>query len=96
MIEPVNLIFPPVERSQRYIRETKMWEVTVSPPASSGWNCTSKVMLTDDQHGRFCYWLVNGGLIQEILPDLSDDQREQLMTGITPEAWDEHFPDDTP
>lgn len=32
-----------------------------------------------------------GGLVQEVFPHLSDDDREFLMTGITPEEWDEHF-----
>jgi len=29
--------------------------------------------------------------IQDILPDFSADQREFLMTGITPAEWDESF-----
>ena len=32
-----------------------------------------------------------GGLIQNIMPDLSAGQREFLMTGITDEEWDETF-----
>ena len=32
-----------------------------------------------------------GVLIQDVFPDLSADDREFLMTGITPEEWDEHF-----
>ena len=32
-----------------------------------------------------------GVLIQDAFPHLSDDDREFLMTGITPEEWDEHF-----
>jgi hypothetical protein len=31
-----------------------------------------------------------GGLIQDCFPDLSAPQREFLITGITPEEWDEH------
>lgn len=30
----------------------------------------------------------SGGLIQNIMPDLSADDREFLMTGITAEEWD--------
>lgn len=30
----------------------------------------------------------NGELIQYVFPHLSDDDREFLMTGITPEEWD--------
>ena len=33
----------------------------------------------------------NGELIQNVFTNLSDDEREFLMTGITPEEWDEVF-----
>ena len=32
-----------------------------------------------------------GDLIQNVFPDLSADQREFLMTGITPEEWNQNF-----
>ena len=32
-----------------------------------------------------------GALIQDALPNLSDDDREFIMTGITPEEWDAAF-----
>ena len=35
-----------------------------------------------------------GGLIQNIFPELSADDREFIMTGITPEEWDESFEGD--
>ena len=31
----------------------------------------------------------NGELIQRAMPNLTPDQREFIMTGITPEEWDE-------
>lgn len=31
---------------------------------------------------------VHGVLIQEAFPELSPDEREFIMTGITPEEWD--------
>lgn len=34
-------------------------------------------------------WTSGRMLIQEAMPHLSDDQREFLMTGCTPEEWDE-------
>jgi hypothetical protein len=34
----------------------------------------------------------NRGLIQDILPDLTDEQREFILTGITPEEWAAAFP----
>ena len=32
-----------------------------------------------------------GELIQDVFPNLSDDQREFLLTGITAEEWEEAF-----
>lgn len=34
-----------------------------------------------------------GQLIQKVLPHLTPDEREFLMTGITPEEWDAAFKD---
>lgn len=36
----------------------------------------------------------NGALIQSIVPFLSADDREFLLTGITPEEWKALFPDE--
>lgn len=33
----------------------------------------------------------NGELIQNAMPNLTADEREFIMTGITPEVWDEIF-----
>jgi hypothetical protein len=33
----------------------------------------------------------NGGLIQNVMPHLSPDEREFIMTGITPEQWKKIF-----
>ena len=33
----------------------------------------------------------NGKLIQDAMPNLTADQREFLMTGCTPEEWEENF-----
>jgi|TARA_R110000765_G_C18551652_1_gene562387 hypothetical protein len=32
-----------------------------------------------------------GVLIQTAMPDLSPDQREFIMTGVTPQEWEETF-----
>lgn len=34
------------------------------------------------------------GLVQDIFHDLSADDREFIMSGISPEAWDETFSDE--
>jgi hypothetical protein len=36
----------------------------------------------------------NGELIQKAMPNLTPDQREFIMTGITPEEWAETFGDE--
>ena len=39
-------------------------------------------------------WKAGKDLIQNIMPDLSAEDREYLMTGATPEEWDEEFGDE--
>lgn len=36
----------------------------------------------------------NGELIQKVMPHLSDNDREFIMTGITTEEWDKAFPEE--
>lgn len=45
---------------------------------------------------RFDAWVNsdNRPFVQIAFPDLTDEQREFLMTGITPEEWDEIMPED--
>ena len=35
-----------------------------------------------------------GELIQDALPELTDDEREMLMSGICPTCWDKIFSDE--
>jgi hypothetical protein len=43
--------------------------------------------------GLFLY--ISGGLIQDVFPELSVDDREFLISGISPHCnWDEEFGDD--
>lgn len=37
-----------------------------------------------------------GAFIQSVMPDLTADQREFIMTGTTPEEWNEAFGEDEP
>ena len=51
-------------------------------------NTNSMVLpITSTQLDRW----TNGDLIQNVFPDLSADQREFLMSGITPEEWNQNF-----
>lgn len=40
---------------------------------------------------KFLSWQSGKGCIQDVFPKLSSDDREFLMTGITPDEWDELF-----
>lgn len=43
--------------------------------------------ITQDQMVRY----VNGDLVQNAFPHLDSNQREFIMTGITPNQWEETF-----
>ena len=47
-------------------------------------------MEIDVTEKQITLWM-EGALIQDVMPDLSPDEREFLMTGITPAEWDEMF-----
>ena len=48
-------------------------------------------MLLPTTQGKIEYWLESGKLIQDVMPDLNDNQREFLMSGITPREWNDMF-----
>jgi hypothetical protein len=60
---------------------------------------TRRSKLTGDIHTRDIpitreqleNWKSSGQLIQKAFPYLSPDDREFLLTGITPDEWDEAF-----
>lgn len=53
----------------------------------SGIERTLELDITPQQAADY----LNGKLIQEAFPNLSDDDREFIMTGITPDEWDAAF-----
>ena len=53
----------------------------------SGKTTTREIDVTQEQLDLY----YNGTLIQKAMPHLSDDDREFIMTGITPEEWEEIF-----
>ena len=53
----------------------------------SGKSRVMDIPVTEDQLERW----QNGELIQNVMPNLTPDQREFIMTGITSEEWDEAF-----
>lgn len=54
---------------------------------------TMDLPITEEQLGR---WQRREGLIQNIMPELTPDQREFLMSGYTKEDWDTLFPPEDP
>ena len=50
----------------------------------------SHEMEIDVSEKQITLWM-EGALIQDVMPDLSPDEREFLMTGITPAEWNEAF-----
>ena len=61
---------------------------------------TNKCMITGKMNTRWIEGLTEeamedwgaGALIQEAMPDVSPEDREFIMTGITPEVWAQQFP----
>lgn len=50
------------------------------------------VSVSRDELIGFYQWLYYGDVnIQDVLPLMSDDDRELLMTGITPDEWEKIF-----
>ena len=47
-------------------------------------------MEIDVSDKQIALWM-EGALIQDVMPNLSPDEREFIMTGITPAEWDEAF-----
>ena len=51
-------------------------------------------MVLPVRQGQIEHWIDTCMLVQDAFPQLDDDQREFLISGITPEEWDATFGDD--
>ena len=51
----------------------------------SGITRTRNIAITTDQHSDW----ENGELLQNVVPDLSNNDREFLISGITEDEWDQ-------
>ena len=74
---------------QRHLsRNQTTMKITKRDPMTGTVN-TLDLDITEEQMGR-----INAGIetIQQIVPHLSPDEREFLITGITPGSWDSIFP----
>ena len=65
-------------------------EITMASAATGSVN-TMTINVTEQQLAHYAH---SGKCIQDALPHLSADERELLMTGITPAEWNELFGDD--
>lgn len=63
--------------------------ITRTDPVTGEEN-TLDIPVSEEQLQR---WHDGHGLIQNIMPNLTDDEREFIMTGITADSWDEIFKD---
>jgi len=66
-----------------------MMKITKTSPFS-GVSHTLDIPVTEKQLQKWS----NGMLIQKAMPNLTPDEREFLMTGITAEEWAETFGED--
>lgn len=55
----------------------------VTPPKLLGPKPTMTINLTTDQYHRYLLWRDTGVLIQNALPELSNSERELIMTGLS-------------
>lgn len=60
-----------------------MIDITRTSPITNETICM-EIEITQDQYDAW----KSGVLIQDAMPDLSADDREYIMTGMTPEDWD--------
>ncbi len=65
-------------------------EITMASAATGSVN-TMTINVTEQQ---LAHYSNSGMCIQDALPHLSADEREFLMTGVTPAEWNEMFGDD--
>lgn len=61
--------------------------VTRKSPFSGKTNSMEMTFAAED----YAKWQIDGVAIQNAMPYLSADEREFLMTGITPEEWEKAF-----
>ena len=66
--------------------------VHVTPPSFMHLPRVS-VKLSAEQYSRYVQWRNGSGQIQDMLPDLTVDQREMLMSGIGDGDWNRLFSD---
>jgi hypothetical protein len=87
----MNVITMPVpddmKPTRRVERSPSGYVVYVQPPLWMELPEVS-VFLTPEQYERYMKWINSQDLIQNLLPDLSDAEREMIMSGIGEEDFE--------
>jgi hypothetical protein len=63
----------------------------VKKSMNSGKLCGMELPITQEELDNY---YAGGNMIQSVFPHLTADQREFILTGITPEEWEEMFAED--
>ena len=84
----IDMVDPSFAATRRVEQVDGGYVVFVKPPPIIGELPERHVVLTNDQYQRYLQWREKDGMIQELLPDLSDSQREILMTGLDDAIFD--------
>lgn len=77
---------PDMSAMRRVEKSGEDFIVYVMPPAFFE-QTEVAVHLTADQYKRYVLWRQGAGLIQDMLDDVDDDDREKLLTGLTNENF---------
>ena len=87
-MKPVDILKMGPKRELSHVTNDKgFYILTVTPPDFVGLP-PQEIELTPNQASRFLQWEINGGLIQDIFPDLDYNQREVILSGISSEVFD--------
>lgn len=65
---------------------------TVLVTRQSGFTGLISTMTIKATREQFNDWRIKGKMVQDAFPGLTADEREFLMTGVTPEEWAKAFP----
>ena len=60
----------------------------------SQWSGITRTLDIPVTHDQLYEWQQRGAMIQNAMPNLTADQREFLMTGVTAEEWKEMWGDE--
>jgi hypothetical protein len=84
MPKPIDLLGMGPKREVSTVKARNgelLYRINVTPPEWSGFTESKYVDLDLDQYQRYVAWMDTGILIQSILPDLSPEEREILISG---------------